>query len=229
MKTLSKLGGVAALYQAAAYLLTMVIFLVVLDYPSIVTPEQKMALLLDHSALMFLTTLLAYVVFGATLVVLALALHDRLKAAAPALMPVATAFGLIWAAALIASGMVSNLGLATVVELHGQDPAAAMSAWLVIETIAHGLGGANGEILGGLWTLLVSWAALRTAASPRVHSYLGLAVGLVGIASTVPVLVDLTGLFGLSQIVWFVWLGIILLRRPTPALSRQPRLQVATQ
>ena len=34
-------GGVAALYLAAAYLIGMALFLVVLDYPSITDPAQK--------------------------------------------------------------------------------------------------------------------------------------------------------------------------------------------
>src|SRR3972149_6198723 len=41
MKTLQKFGGFAALYMAAAYLIGIVLFLVVLDYPSITDPAQK--------------------------------------------------------------------------------------------------------------------------------------------------------------------------------------------
>jgi hypothetical protein len=41
---------------------------------------------------------------------------------------------------------------------------------------------------------------------------LGLLVGAVGIVTIVPGLIDLAGLFGLGQVVWFVWLGIVLLR-----------------
>jgi hypothetical protein len=35
---------------------------------------------------------------------------------------------------------------------------------------------------------------------------------VVGIISIAPGPTDLTGLFGLSQIIWFVWLGIVMLR-----------------
>jgi hypothetical protein len=34
----------------------------------------------------------------------------------------------------------------------------------------------------------------------------------VGIVSLIPALNALTGIFGLGQIIWFVWLGIVLLR-----------------
>jgi hypothetical protein len=154
-----------------------------------------------------------YVIFGVFLIVLALALYERLKTASPAIIRTATAIGIIWAGALIASSMVANADVAPVVALYGKDPAQAAMTWLAIESVANGLGGTNGEILGGLLTLLVSWAALQVNVLPKGLNYLGILVGVVGIVSTVPGLSDLAGVFGMSQILWFVWLGIVLLRR----------------
>ena len=213
MKTLQKFGGFAALYLAVAYLIGMVLFIAVLDYPSITDPGQKAALLIEMQMVIFATNLLMYVFFGVVLIVLALALYDRLKAGAPALMQAATALGIIWAGSLIASGMVANAGIAPVVALYATDPGQAALTWQGIETVAGGLGNVNGEILGGLWALLVSLAALRTGGLPRGLNILGLWVGAVGILSLIPGLTDLLiGVFGLSQIIWFVWLGIVLLR-----------------
>ena len=213
MKTLQKSGGFAALYLAVAYLIGMVIFLAVLDYPSITDPAQKAALLVEMQMVVFSTNLLMYVFFGVALIVLALALYDRLQSGAMALMQVATALGIIWAGLLIASGMVANAGIAPVVALYATDPGQAALTWQAIETVANGLGNGNGEILGGLWALLVSLAALRTGGLPRGLNILGLWVGAVGILSLIPGLTDLLiGVFGLSQIIWFVWLGIVLLR-----------------
>ena len=112
MKTIQKFGGFAALYLAVAYLIGMTIFLVVLDYPSITDPAQKVALLVEMQMVTFATNLLMYVFFGVFLIVLSLALYDRLKSGAPALMQVATVIGIIWAGSLIASGMVANAGIA---------------------------------------------------------------------------------------------------------------------
>jgi hypothetical protein len=213
MKTLQKYGGFAALYMAVAYLTGMVIFLAVLDYTSITDPLQKVALLVEMRMVTFSTNLLMYVFFGVFLIVLSLALYDRLKSGAPVLMQVATALGIIWAGSLIASGMVANAGIAPAVALYSKDPAQAALTWQGFETVALGLGNFNGEILGGLWALLVSLAALRTGALPRGLNILGLLVGAVGILSLVPGLTGLlTGVFGLTQIIWFVWLGIVLLR-----------------
>lgn len=212
MKTLQKFGGFAALYLAIAYLIGIVLFLVVLDYPSITDPAQKVTLLIEKQMVIFSTNLLMYVFFGVFLIVLMLALYDRLKSGAPAIMQVATAIGIIWAGSLIASGMVSNAGISPVVALYAKDPAQAALTWQVIESVASGLGNGNGEILGGLLTLLVSLAALRTGGLPKGLNILGLLVGAVGIISILPGLTDLVGVFGLSQLIWFVWLGIVLLR-----------------
>ena len=212
MKTLQKLGGMAALYLATAYLVGIVLFLVVLDYPSITDPAQKVALLVEMQMVTYLTNLLMYVIFGVILVILALALYDRLKTGATTLVQVATVIGVIWAGSLVASGMIANAGIAPVVALYAEDPSQAALTWLGIETVANGIGNGNGEILGGLWTLLISWAALRTGGLPKGLNFLGLLVGVVGILSLIPGLTDLTGLFGISQLIWYVWLGIVLLR-----------------
>jgi hypothetical protein len=212
MKTLQKSGGIAALYMAATHLIGIIIFLVILDFLSITDPTQKVALNVDKQIVVFSTNLLMYVFFGFALIVLSLALYDRLKSGAPALMQVATAIGIIWAGSLIASGMVANAGLATVVALYAKDPAQAVLTFQGMEAMANGLGNANGEILGGIWTLLVSLAALRTIGLPKALNILGLLVGAVGIITIIPALNDMPGIFGIGQIVWFVWLGIMFLR-----------------
>ena len=219
MKTLQKFGGFAALYMAISHLIGIVIFLVILDYLSITDPAQKVALNVEQQTVVFSTNLLMYVIFGFALIVLSLALYDRMKSGAPALVQVAAAIGVIWAGSLIASGMAANAGLATVVALYAKDPSQAVLIFQAIESITNGLGNANGEILGGTWTLLVSLAALRTGGLSKGLNILGLFVGAVGIITIIPVLNALSGLFGLGQIGWFIWLGIVLLRSNPGKLS----------
>ena len=144
-------------------------------------------------------------------VVLALALYERLKAGSPAMAQTATAFGLIWAALVIASGMLIISDLGIVVDLYSKDPAQAAWVWLALDSVEEGLGGGV-EIPGGLWVLLVSWAALRSGGLPRALNYLGVVIGVAGILAVVPPLEVLGAVFGLGLIVWFVWLGIDMLR-----------------
>ena len=102
----------------------------------------------------------------------------------------------------------------TVVDLYGTDPDQAGTVWLAIDSVFGGLGGGN-EILGGIWMLLISWAALRAKGLPRALNYLGVVVGVAGVLSAFPGLRDAGMVFGVTQIVWFVWLGIVMLRDST--------------
>lgn len=221
MKGLQRMGGIAALYQAAAYVVAMVFFLLVLNFTAIADPTQRVALIVDNQAGMAIVTLIAYVVFGVSLVVLSLALYHRLKGRAPAVAQTATVFGFIWAVLLIGSGMVHNAGLGIAAELYAQDPEQAALFWTMIEVVANGLGG-EVEIVGGLWMLLVSWAALRSGRLPRALNYLGLVIGAAGLLTLIPPLYSgSVAVFGLGQIVWFVWLGIALLRTPARVAAEQ--------
>ena len=212
MKTLQKFGGFAALYMAFAHLMGLIIFIVILDYISITDLAQKVAMNVNNQAVVFSTNLLMYVFFGFFLIVFVLALYNRLKVGAPALMQVATVIGIIWAGSLIASGMVANAALTSVVALHAADPAQAALTWQGIEPVIDGLGNANGEILGGLMTLLISLAALRSGELPKGLNILGLLVGAMGIVTIIPALNAMVAVFGLGQIFWFIWMGIALLR-----------------
>jgi hypothetical protein len=212
MKYSQKMGGIAALIMAATFVVGMVFFILVVDYSGVVDPVQKVALLVDNQASLYIMNLIIYVVFGVFLVVLALALYERLKAGSPAMVQTATAFGLIWAGLMFASGMVANIGAGVVIDLYGKDPAQAATVWLAISAVLDGIGGGV-EIVGALWVLLVSWAALRAGGLPRALNYLGVVIGVAGILTLVPALGELGGMiFGLGQIVWFIWLGIVMLR-----------------
>lgn len=211
MKCFQKWGGISALYGAAAYLTGMTFFLLLMDYTEVIDPVQKVASLINNQTGMYVITLITYVIFAFFLVLLSLSLYDRLKHGSPSIMQAATAFGLIWAALLIGSGMIYNIGMEKVIDLYGTDPDQAAVVWLAIEAVHEGIGGGN-EIIGGIWVLLISWAALKTGKLPRGLNYIGVVVGAAGIISTIPLLGEPGGIiFGLGQIVWFIWLGIFML------------------
>lgn len=214
MTPLQKAGGIAALLQALTYIVGFAAIATVLDPGNTEqwSALQKLEYTLDRKWMFQLWTLFIYVVFGIALVVLSVALHDRLRVRSPAMAQVATAFGLIWAGLAIASGMVASVGLETVDALHARDNAQAASAWIVIGAIQNGLGGGV-EIVGGLWVLLTSVAALQDRQLPKALNYLGIAIGIAGVLTLVPPLAELGAVFGLGQIIWFAWLGVHMLRR----------------
>ena len=109
-------GGVAALYLAAAFLVSMPYFLIVVNWASLVDSAQKVTALVANQNSMYVMYLVTYVVFGIVLAVLALALWKRL-AGSPSIAAVSGAVGLIWACMLVASGLVFNYGAAAVIDL----------------------------------------------------------------------------------------------------------------
>ena len=208
---LQKMGGISALIAAALYITGFALFLTVLDPSGYDGHVQRVAFLAENQVASYIANLLIYVVFGVVLVVLVLALHARLKSGSTAIMQTATVFGLIWSGLVIASGMIANIGNSTVIGLFSENQDQAVALWLAISTMQESLGGGN-EIVGGLWVLLLSWAALRAGKLPKVLNSLGVLVGLAGILTVVPAFDVLMDVFGLGQIVWFAWLGILMLR-----------------
>jgi hypothetical protein len=80
-----------------------------------------------------------------------------------------------------------------------------MTLWRSIYAVVEGLGGGN-EVVGGLWVLLLSFAALKGDQLSKKLNYFGIFVGMVGALTVYPAQL-LTEIFGVSQIVWFSWLG----------------------
>jgi hypothetical protein len=217
MKNLQKMGGIAALIAAATTLLGAGVYVTLLvpkgfgsNNPD---PDQIVALLAGNQATMRLWYQIIFLVLGVCLIFLSLALQERLKAGSSMLAQAVTIIGLIWAVLVIVIGTVSINDLGTVVRLYGENPSRSAAVWLALDTVEKGLGGGGGEtVVSGLWFLMLSWTALRARELPRVLNYLGLVTGAAGILSVLA-LTDLTAVYALGLIIWFVWLGIVMLRR----------------
>jgi Domain of unknown function (DUF4386) len=222
MKNLQKLGGFAALIGAATNLFALVMFITILGPKGYGSddPGQIVAFFANNQAIMRVFYQIIYLVFGVSLIFLSLALYEQLKAGSPGLAQAVTTFGLIWAVLVIVIGTLSINNLSTVVRLYGENPARAATVWLTLDSVETGLGGGGGEtIVSALWFLLLGWAALRARELPRVLNYLGVVIGVAGILSVLA-LTDLTAVYGLGLIIWFVWLGIVMLRQSPSAVLR---------
>ena len=211
MSHLQRLGGVAALTNAAAYTVGIGLALTLLAPVLDSSPEQYLTFLAANQTLLVVWHFIIYLVAGVFMVPLVLAVHERLQAGSPALTQIATAFGLIWAVTVIGSGMIIVNNVGVVADLYGHDPAQAATVLAALSAVEDGLGGA-GELPGGLWILLVSWAALRTGGFPKLLNALGLVIGVAGLLTVVPALYEAGTVFGLGFTAWFIWAGALLLR-----------------
>ncbi len=214
MKLEMRIGGVAAIIQALCYVLGFALLATSMNPGSTEgwTQVQKLEFILERESLFVFWNIVIYVVFGAALVVLAVVLHRLLQPTASLGVSIGTPFGLIWAGLVIASGMLASVGLAWVSNAYEAGAEAAAQTWTVIGIVQDGIGGGV-EVVGGLWVLCISVAALRSRAFlPKPINLLGLVVGACGVITIVPALKELGAIFGLLQIVWFVGVGCVLLR-----------------
>ena len=209
-----KIGGIAGLIAAGTYLFGIGLLLGVLE-PAGYDGEDMVAqakFFSENQLIMYIWNLVIWILNAIVLVILALAIHDKLKEKTPAFSQVATSFALIWAGLVLASGMLSNITVSTASTLYATDPVQAGAFLQSLTAVESGLGGGN-ELAGSLWVLILSWAALRTEAFSKSMNVCGMLIGIAGLSTLVPALAPVTGaIFGLGFIVWFAWVGIHLLR-----------------
>lgn len=223
MKTLQKVGGISALICAGTYILALGLLTTVLTpmADASMTFDQFITFFLPHQTLIFIWHFAMYLVNGTFLALLILALYERLQTGAPALALAAACFGLLWTGLVFASGFITLYGWETVGRLAATDPAQAASLRLVVDTVTLGIDHSD-RFLGCLWVLLTGWAALRSKQLPKPLNVLGLAIGVAGIVSSVAPALNVLGYaFGVGIIVWWIWVGIVLLQGGRNA-SRQP-------
>jgi len=215
---LQKLGGVCAILEALIYINAFIVYGGILEYPEAnASIVEELNFLSDNYITLSILNLVSFVLFGIVLAVLVLAIHQRLKNFAPSFSTLASVFGIIWVGLVIASGMISNIGLNSVIEIGVTEPEKAMLIWSSISIISEGLGGGN-EIVGGLWVLFVSSIALKGQLFSKFLIFLGGMVGIAGILTVYPI--DLfTEIFGIGQIIWFFGIGIFMIRKPLTALK----------
>src|SRR6056297_146432 len=223
MQSTQKMGGIGAIVAAGTFVVGLAMFATLFtDFVSAATPAASVEFIADNQLALYVWNITIHIVFGIVLVPLVLAITDRLREAHSPLARVASVFGLIWSGVIISTGMIVNIAYATVRDLQGTDPEMASTVWSVLDTVTNGLGGGN-EVLGGVWVLGISIVALRERLFARWTNYLGVVMGVAGLVTVVPALEDVGAVFGLGLIIWFVAVGISLMkdgRRSASTLAR---------
>ena len=215
MQSTQRLGGIGALIAAGTFIVGLVMFATMLmDFVTAADPSEAVEFIVDNQVALYVWNNVIHIVFGIALVPLVLAIGDRLRSAHSPLARISSVFGLIWAGVIIATGMVTNIAYATVSDLQGTDPEMASTVWASLDAVTNGLGGGN-EVLGGIWVLGISVVALRERLFARWINYLGVVMGVSALLTIVPALEDVGAVFGLGLIVWFVAVGITLIKDHT--------------
>ena len=213
-KDLQKIAGVCAILEALIYISAFIVYGGILVYPNAnATIAEELDFLSDNYLTLSILNFVSYVLFGILLAVLVLAIHQRLKNYSPTFSKLTFIYGIIWVGLVIASGMIENVGLNSVIEIGSNEPENAILILSSVNIITEGLGGGN-EIVGGIWMLLMSIIALKGKLFSKPLSFLGILVGVAGILTAYPLDI-FTEIFGISQIIWFIWVGIFMIRKPS--------------
>lgn len=220
MNDSQKIGGIAALIHAAAYVFGIVLAVTLIFPVMNADPSKYIAFVADNQGIVYIWNLAAYWVSAVTLIVMALALYERLKAGSQGLAQTATVFALIWAGLIIGSGNLMLKDISVIAELYGHSPEQAQTTWLALEAVENGIVSGN-ELVGSLWVLLLSIAASRSGALTRAVNYMGMAFSLAGILTIIPAIGEtMIMIFAPGMIVWSVWVGILLLRTGSSTIAR---------
>lgn len=204
-------GGLAAMGMALCYISMAVIFFGILSAPQGIDTLGLIQYLQTQHQLISIAYSIGYLLFGVLLALVVQVTQQALPDQHTTLAGLADRFGGIWVMLMMATGMTYLLGLDRIFNLASSDSVQAEalyhSAWLVTNALGGGI-----ESVAGLWVMLYSVSGLQQQQFSKAMHILGLSVGTFGILTVLHRLPYLTEAFGLLQLIWFVWLGVALIR-----------------
>lgn len=201
MTSFKKLATISAAYGGLSYIGGIFVYLQLLKYDSATSASEQLTIIGSNAVLVHITTLHIYVLFSFAIILLATYLYLKLKELQPILGLLSLITGVVWATILIASGFISMA--VTTLLMNGTTVSDLTSAWQTLDIISNALGGGN-ELIGGIFTGLLSLAMYKARYSGKATSILGALVFIGGTISALPYLADIgIGIFVISQILWF--------------------------
>lgn len=205
-------GGIAAIGMALCYISVAVIFFGLLAVPAGLDSLGRLQFFLQQEYLLVAIGWgIGYLLFGVLLAILLQALRQAMPPNPSGIAALAERFGNVWLVLMMASGMVALISMDMTLRLLDSSTEQALALYNTGNLLTNALGGGI-ELVGGLWVLLLSIAGLQQQRFAKALHLLGLIVGSLGILTVLHSVPYLKDAFGISQLIWFIWLGITLLR-----------------
>ncbi|MEP4546190.1 MAG: DUF4386 family protein [Saccharospirillum sp.] len=213
-RPLKPLAGAAFIGMALCYITLFIIYGALLSTPADATTAEKIAYLIENKGLFNVTYVLGYVLFACLLCFCVYVIGGLYQKVSQPAMALATLFGYFWVVVLLCTGMIGITSHELLASYSTSNPAAAEVIYYARALLTESLGGGI-EFIGGVWLLLFGAVSWRHGLFSKPLSAFTLVKGAIGVAtifSTEPVLRDL---FGITGIVWFLWIGIAMIRKPS--------------
>lgn len=171
--------------------------------------DERLGFILESGHFLQAWYFVIYVIFGICLIILNVGLRRWLMPSSSVTLQLSFITGLIWAAYVFASGLISILTIQYLLSLPYENQ---KTIWYAIYSIQAGLG-EGVEWVGGLWMIFLSLHILKYCRNQNLFAYAGLVIGMCGTLTMIPGLALAGALFGISQMFWFVVIGMKLLAR----------------
>lgn len=223
-----RIGGLAALGQALAYLCFLALVLGFLpaiggyalaDYTDPATMLRKAALHPDVEPFLLAVDMLS-IAFSLLPLLIIVALVQRVNQATASERRLTLGLVLINAALWLAAAAIDSSGQPMFLHLYSSGQAAeAITGYRVVGLINLELGNAA-SFAYGLSLLVISFAAWRTSAFSRAFLVLSFLWGVIAVLSWPFVIAGAIG--SLVGVVWCLWLSILLFRPQIARLSLAP-------
>jgi hypothetical protein len=197
--------------MALCYVTLFIIYGVVLNTPANAPATEIIAYLIEYKSLFNLTYIVGYVLFSCLLCFCVYALYRLYYQVSKVTMVMASLFGYFWVVVLLCAGMIGIISHELLSSYSPSNTDAAEIIYYARALLTESLGGGI-EFIGGVWLFMIGSVCWRHGLLSKPLSAFTLVKGVIGIATLFlaePVLRDL---FGLTGIVWFLWIGIVMIK-----------------
>lgn len=211
--SLEPIAGAAFIGMALCYIILFVIYGAVLSTPEGGT-AAKIAYLIENKALFNFTYVLGYVVFACLLCFCVYVIGRLFHRESQAAMAMTSLFGYFWVVVLLSTGMIGVSSHEILAIYSVSNPEAAEVIYHTRILMTESLGGGI-EFIGGVWFVLLGIVSWRHKLHSRSLAAFTLVKGTIGVATLFSAESLLRDLFGVTGILWFIWMGIVMIKKPT--------------
>jgi len=212
LKQLKTLAGVAFIGMALCYITLFIIYGAVLTTPADAGTAEKIAYLIENKALFNFTYILGYVVFACLLCFCVYVTGSLYQQASKTTMAMASLFGYFWVVVLLCTGMIGITSHELLATFSTTNPAAAETIYFARMFMTGSLGGGI-EFIGGVWLVLIGVVSWRHGLLSKPLTVFTLIKGAIGVLTLICADSLLRDLFGITGIIWFIWMGSALIRK----------------
>ena len=210
---LKPLAGVAFIGMALCYITLFAIYGAILSTSASATTAEKVAYLIENKGLFNFTYILGYVLFSCLLCFCVYVIGNLYQQVSQPAIAIATLFGYFWVVLLQCTGMIGITSSELIATLNASNPAAAEAIYYARILLIESLGGGI-EFIGGVWMLILGIVSWRHGLFSKFLSMFTLVKAAIGLLTLFCADSILRDLFGITGIIWFIWMGVVLIKKP---------------